>query len=253
MREGLGTATGRGLVAARTGDTIVLVATILFLLSGLRPWVLVVGVLAAGLPGLVSARRLWVGRFEFGPEHETAVRRAMYVFAVACVLLVLALLSFQTFPSSSLGLDLPGDNATGEESRIHRFKDLLPPVFMLGAAMLLEVLSSSLVLWNLVGHDWRRWVAGWAGAGATGGIVVVWQGWTMVQAFESQTGRYVDSLPAATYYYDRFLGILLGSVAVMLLVTRVGALLLLRRTLAKVREAEQDAESGTVTEPAPTP
>ncbi|MBI2076810.1 MAG: hypothetical protein HYT80_00355 [Euryarchaeota archaeon] len=239
MRERLGTATGRGLLAARTGEIIVLVAAIWFLVGGLKPWILVLGVLVAGAPGLLSTRRIWVGRFEFGPEHEKSARRGVYAFAAASILLVLALLSFQTFPSTSLGLDLSGDNETVDETRLHRFKDLVPPLVMLGAAISTELVSGSLVLWNLVGADWKKWVYVYMGF-AGGGVAVISVGLGALREFEGETGRYVDSSSAANFYYDRFLDEVLVVVAALLVVTRVVALALLGRAVRKVAEAEKD-------------
>lgn len=254
MRDRLGTATGRGLLAARLGDRIALVSALAYLLFGRLEWILVVGLFVAGAPALVSARRLWVGRFEFGPDHARAARRGAYAFAGASLLFVLALLSFQTFPSASLGLDLTDGNETGDPSRIHRFRDLVPPLLMVSAAIVIEGASGALLLWNLVGVTWKKWVSGNAGLGGATGVLVAWVGWPAIDRFEAQTGAFVDSQPAADFYYNGFLDIVVGMAAVGFALTRVVVLILLERAIRKVAEAERDAETAApTTGPAPSP
>ncbi|HLE47772.1 MAG TPA: hypothetical protein VI818_05690 [Candidatus Thermoplasmatota archaeon] len=252
MRERLGTATGRGLLAARTGESIILAAALLFLATGLYPRVLVFGAVIAGVPGLLSARRIWVGRFEFGPEHETGARRGIYLFAAASILLVLSLLSFQTFPSPSLGIDFTNETIP-EDGSVHRFKDLLPPLFMLGAAMAAEVASGAFIVWNLVGKRWQRAVAGYGGAGVAACLLVVLTGSQLVRRFEDETGAFADSTPAAMFYYGRFLDQVLFIAALWIVATRAAAMVFLQRAIAKVMEAEKDGAPSPVSEPASSP
>jgi hypothetical protein len=235
----LRSSTGRGLTKAYAGEILAIVACAWYLLSqDVKP--LLVGFLIAGLVGFASIVRMWRGQDEFGPTHRRLARRGTYLYFTASLFFFLALLSFGTFTSPTTGLDLPGVNETQSPTTPHRFRDLLPPVFLLGVAVITEALSGAFLLWHLVGERLRPAVVGYASTAAIVATTVFVRGWSKVQEFRDQGGESVDNSAYVDLAFDEFLRAVLPVFAIGFILTRLIAFWLLRRAAAKVAQAEAD-------------
>lgn len=251
-RRSFVTSTGRGLVWAERGEWLLGAVAVLYLLTQ-NTALAVGGFFLSGVPGLISVRRMWVGREEFGPVHEKAARRGTYLFAIAALLFLLAYASSGTFASATQRFD-PAQNETLSTETAHRFKDLIPSLALVSIALVLETASGAHFLWELVGTGWRRYAAAYAGLGAAAAIAVFSIGFDWVRTQQDLIGERVDSAATADYYFRYWIETVLPALMLAFLVTRVAAIVLLRRAQAKVLEAEASPpEPGTTSAPAPSP
>lgn len=230
------TATGRGLVWAQRGEVLLGVVAVLYLVTR-NPAIAVGGFFLAGIPGIVSARRMWVGKEEFGPVHEKAARRGTYLFVIAALLFLLAYASSGTFTSATQTFD-PAQNETVSNDSAHRFQDLLPSLVLVCLALILETASGAHFLWELVGSGWRRFAASYALLGAACAAIAFSRGLAWVNEKRDLLGDRVDSVPAARYYFEDWVETVLPLLMASFLLTRGAAVVLLRRAMAKVAEAE---------------
>lgn len=242
MTRKLRSQTGRGLSTAFTGELITLVACI-FYLATQSARLLVFGFIIAGLWGFVSATRMWRGQDEFGPDHRRLARRGFYLFLVTSLFFFLSFLSFGTFTSSSTGPGFPGDDQATSPTTPHRFRDLVPPVFLLGIAITTETLSGAYFLWHLVGEKLRPALIGYATAGAAVAITVFVRGVVKVREFQEQGGEAVDNPDFVHPLFDEYLAAVLVLFALGFILTRLIAAWLVRTAKEKVAEAEQEEPS----------
>lgn len=238
---------------ATAGEIVLAVACVFYLGFSPQPRIALLGGLAAGVLGLVSIHRLWRGRHEFGPEHEKLARRGTYLFLTAGFLFLLALLSLDTFTAATTGLDPLDGNATASPTETHRFRDLQPSLFMASLAFGLEVASGAVLLWGLVGTEWRKFVAGYGalGVGAAIGLLIV--GLRTISELQAEAGPRAGSVEEARLYFDRYLTPVLGLLMALFLGTRLYALVLLQRAQHKVADAEREYDASQATAPAPSP
>jgi hypothetical protein len=239
--------TGRGLSTALWGEGILLAACLLYLATR-SARLFTFGFVIAGVWGFTSVIYMWRGQDEFGPEHHRYARRGTYWFLLAGLLFLLSFASFGTFPAAAT--DLGGPGTTGAPA-LHRFKDLVPPVVLFGAAVAAELVSGAHFLWELTGIAWRRWVVMYGSAGVTIGAIGIVVGWTTIRSFERENGLGVASQSGASYYFDLFMIGWLTVMATLLAATRIAAIVLLRHAIAKVAEAESDADGPAAAPPAP--
>lgn len=253
MKRRLTSLTGRGLVWATAGEIVLAVVCVLYLGLSPQPRIAFVGALAAGLLGLVSIHRMWRGRHEFGPEHERLARRGAYLFLTAGLLYLLAFLSLETFTAPTTGFDPFAENTTSSPTETHRFKDLQPSLVMASVALVLEVSSGAVLLWELVGTGWRRYVAGYGVVGAAAGIALLVFGLRTIAELQAEAGPRAGSANEARLYFDRYLREVLGLLMTLFLGTRLYALVLLQRAQHKVADAERQFEAAQTSGPAASP
>lgn len=226
--------TGRGLRFAYIGEVILAGTALWYLLSG-SGRVAFVGFVAAAVFGILSIRKMWGGRREFGPDHQRRTNRAFALFWVAAALFTYALI---------------GGLSTVPDTR--QLKDLAPPIIAAGLALIAETSSAALLLWELAGSKRRRFVAGYAVLGAVLGLVILFVGLISLDKFVFQQQDRIVTREDATLRLNQYLDIFLPVVMGAFLMSRGYVMTLIRKAREEVSIAEQDALNAETAPPGAT-
>lgn len=227
--------TGRGLRLAYAGEFVLGAAAVLYLLSR-SGRLAALGFLLAAAFGVLSIRKMWGGRREFGPQHQRNANRGFVLFWLAALLFSYALIGALTTLPETLVV-----------------RDLQPPILAAGLGLALETASGALLLWHLCGARRRAWVAGYAALGALLGILLAVYGILSVNELREAAGERLSSPGEARIRLTVFLDEVLPVVMVAFLATRAAAAYLVQLARREVAVAEADAEAAEATEPSPAP